>query len=431
MRLLFLIWLGKIVAAISRLFNCGAGSTWPGHLVLENEPKALTKLIDQLKKGTILIAGTNGKTTTAKMIKTILESGRIVHNEAGANLLNGLVSSLVRAADWKGKIRADWGVFEVDEATLPLVLKEFTPKIVVLLNLFRDQLDRYGEMDLIAQKWHQVLVTLPKETTVILNADDPQIAYLGKNLTAKVFYFGLDDPQIFLAERQHAMDSSFCPHCGMRLEFQGVYFSHLGVWRCLNCRLTRPKLDLHKWDYSIVGIYNRYNTLAAVLAAKNLGIGNNQINKALKTFTPAFGRLEEFTVEGKKIRVLLSKNPTGFNESIRTLNEFPGRKMILLVLNDQIPDGRDVSWVWDVDFENLVEMGVKIISSGDRAYDMGLRIKYANNPAGKAGLTIEKDSKMAVNIGLRQTPKSGALYILPTYSAMLEVRKIIAGRKIL
>lgn len=435
------------MAAVSRLFNLGAGSTWPGHLALESDRRILPWLVSQLKGGVILIAGTNGKTTTAKMVRTILEQedkiigGQdnrrtdVVHNEAGANLLNGLVSALIMATDWKGKIKAEWGIFEVDEATLPLALKEFTPKAVVLLNLFRDQLDRYGEIDLIAQKWHQALGNLPGDSVVILNADDPQIAYLGKDLKAKVFHFGLNDPKITLKVRQHAMDTVYCPNCGTRLEFSRIYFSHLGQWRCSGCKIGRPKLDLTRWEWPLPGVYNRYNTLAAVLTGKTLGKEETVIKKALTGFKPAFGRMEEFEMEGKKIRILLSKNPTGFNESIRVVNEEKG-KVVLLVLNDRIPDGRDVSWIWDADFEELG--GVEsIIVSGDRAFDMGLRIKYSikneklkmKNYNGK--FKIIENLAEAILEGLRVMGGGETFYILPTYSAMLEVRKIISGRKIL
>lgn len=422
------------MAALSRLFNLGAGSTWPGHLVLENDPQSLKYLVGQLKFGPILIAGTNGKTTTAKMVRTILEKtkkAKVVHNEAGANLLNGLVSSLILASNWKGRLGADWGIFEVDEATLPLALKEFTPQIVVLLNLFRDQLDRYGEIDLIAQKWHQALLTLPKETTVILNADDPQIASLGQDLRAKVLYFGLADQKAFYQGKQQAMDSIYCLNCGTKLNFSGLYFSHLGIWECQNCGIRRPKPDISLWDYPLAGIYNRYNTLAAVLTAKSLGAQEKQIKEALEDFTPAFGRLEEFAVDQKKVRLLLSKNPAGFNESLRVLQEFPGKKTVLLVLNDRIPDGRDVSWIWDVDFEELTSVK-SITVSGDRVWDIGLRLKYAIKTQNlNVKFKIIEDLRKAIEEGLKETESKETLCILPTYSAMLEVRKILTGRKIL
>jgi len=447
-RVLLLIWLGKLIADISRFFNIGVGSTWPGHVAFEIEPKILPFLVRQLKKGIILVAGTNGKTTTAKMIGEILryEDTKILRNESGANLLNGMVSALIRDSDWLGRIKADWAIFEVDEATLPLAISNIKYQIsnrqiknqkeqkliVVLLNLFRDQLDRYGEVDSIAQKWQEALQKLPKSATAILNADDPHIAYLGKNLQAKVAYFGLDDPHLFLRKMEHAVDSVYCPSCGQKLEFRGVYFSHLGVWRCGGCGLKRPRLNLSNlsnWP-NLKGVYNRYNTLAAVLVARTIGIGEEKIETALKSFIPAFGRQEEFNIGDKRVKILLSKNPAGFNESVRTLREFPGKKkVVLLVLNDRIPDGRDVSWIWDVDFEMIADYADYLIISGDRAYDMALRVKYADFPLKRT--LISADLKGAIQGGLAKIKEGETLYVLPTYSAMLEVRKIIGGKKLL
>lgn len=437
MKKLALIWLGKIIALVSRILNLGAGSTWPGHVAYEVEPRILSSLTNQLQKGIILIAGTNGKTTTAKMISEILryEDTEILRNESGANLLNGMVSALIQKSDWFGRIKADWAIFEVDEATLPLAISKIKNQkeqklIVVLLNLFRDQLDRYGEVDLIAQKWQEALQELPKNATIILNADDPHIAYLGKNLKSRVVYFGLDDPRLFLGKMEHAVDSVYCPSCGRKLDFTGVYFSHLGIWNCPGCGQKRPNLSLSSWDYPLPGVYNRYNTLAAVSVAKMVGVKEEKIKKALADFKPAFGRQEEFKVDGKKIRLLLSKNPAGFNESIRTLKEFPGKKkVVLLLLNDRIPDGRDVSWIWDVDFEKIADYANFLAISGDRVYDMALRIKYAEFPLNKT--LINADLKTAIQSGLIRINEGETLYVLPTYSAMLEVRKIIRGRKIL
>ena len=431
------VWIGKIVATLSRLFNIGAGETWPGEIALNLDKDYVKKGSRRIKKGIILVAGTNGKTTTAKMVKTILEIPdskfqipNVIYNQSGANLLNGIASALIKMADFLGEIKADWGVFEVDENTLPLVLKEFTPKIVVCLNLFRDQLDRYGEIDLIAEKWHQALLFLPRSSTVVLNADDPQIAYLGKNLKAKVLYFGLEDGRLFLSKIPHAADSIHCLSCGEKLEFKGVYFSHLGIWECKGCGEKRSKVTLSSWDWPLDGVYNRYNALAAVLVAKSLGIKKKKIQSAFKKMTPAFGRGEEFTVRGKKIKLLLSKNPTGFNVSLRRLIE-ARVNTVLLALNDRIPDGRDVSWIWDVDFEELAPKVKKIICTGDRACDLGLRIKYAGLSIDDKQLTINKNLKEVINYALRKSPKGEALYILPTYSAMLEIRKILKGRSIL
>ena len=432
MKRLLAIWLGKIINFISSMGKFGAGSTWPGHVSLKINPKIISQLTSQLKKGTILIAGTNGKTTTVKLISQILkeENPDIIINDSGANLLNGLASTLINKSDWLGKIKASWAVFETDEATLPLALAETEPKIVIILNLFRDQLDRYGEIDLIAEKWQQALKKLSLETTVILNADDPHVAFLGKGLRNRVFYFGLNDKNLFLAKMEHAVDTVYCPSCNAKLDFEGVFFSHLGFWSCPGCRFSRPTPNLFVWDYPLSGTYNRYNTLAAVLAAKILGVEDQKINLSLQKFKPAFGRQEKINLNGKNVQILLAKNPAGFNECLRTLKDFPGqKKTVLLVLNDRIPDGQDVSWIWDVDFEIIKENVSSLLVSGDRAFDLDLRLKYADFPLEKTEVKI--DLKEALKKGLATIPPKETFYILPTYSAMLEVRKILGGRKIL
>lgn len=417
-------------------------------------PRILTTLSNKIKKGVIVIAGTNGKTTTSLMVKTILkENGdRVIHNSTGANLLNGVVSSLIQSASWNGDIDFDWAVFEIDENALPHLLSNLPVKgkrelILVFLNLFRDQLDRYGEVDVIAEKWNKALTKLPSNTKIIFNADDPLIAYLGKavnsrpGLEANTFYFGLDEPKLFQKQMEHATDSIFCLNCGNRLAYEGTYFSHLGIWKCHKCGEKRPTLDLKTWPSSLPGIYNAYNTLAAVSVAKQLSIPDRIIKKSLSGFAPAFGRQEEFKINGKRIKIFLSKNPTGFNQSLKTVISL-GAKNILLVLNDRIPDGRDVSWIWDVDFEMLPN-DILITVSGDRVYDLALRIKYSQKSQISSAswriksqnqiskLKIFENLKQGIDEGLKRINHEETLYILPTYSAMLEIRKILKGRKIL
>lgn len=450
MKTLLLIWIGKTVTFASRLLGLGNGSTWPGHIALQIDPQILHKLSLQITNGIILIAGTNGKTTTVKIIKTILEDktkkislNKIISNESGANLINGVVSSLINKCSWLGKIQATWAIFEVDEATLPIILEKLNPKFIIFLNLFRDQLDRYGEIDIIANNWQRALKSLPSESTLILNADDPHVAFLGNNLKAKVIYFGLNDKSFFLNDMEHAVDSIYCPNCGQKLNYSGFFFSHLGHWYCLNCGNTRPAVDLSSWTYPLPGTYNRYNTLAAVCLTKAIGIKDKDINKKLTNFKPAFGRQEEIETDDKNIKIILSKNPAGFNESMRVLNDLPGKKKtILLVLNDRIPDGLDVSWIWDVDFE-IIPANSEIIISGDRAFDLGLRIKYTQDkipnliPSNESSdlrsrqFQIIDNLKTAIREGLKRISEGESLYMLPTYSAMLEARKIITGKKIL
>ena len=455
---LLLILFGKLLSMVSRFLNVGSGSTWPGHIALninKNFIKELVKANPQLK--IILIAGTNGKTTTGKLIQTILERNRekVFQNEAGANLLNGIASSLLLRSSILSTINYDYVIFEVDENTLPLILKEITPDYLILLNLFRDQLDRYGEVNTIAKKWADSIRYVPPKTKLILNADDPQIAFLGsrQNSTSlgadrnsprgwrrsytRGFYFGLDDKTLHQTSHQHAVDSTYCPNCNSKLYYNSIYYSHLGDWECKKCGNKRPKnIFSNPAPSRLSGSYNLYNILAAVLVAKNIGVTNKLINDSLKTFTPAFGRQEILDVDGKKAHIFLSKNPTSFNESLRTIKGL-GAKNVLFVLNDRIPDGRDVSWIWDVDFEEYVDNFEDIIVSGDRCYDLGLRIKYSDQKL--KGKSQNHNSKVkiyeklddAVRNGLSNVKDNETLYILPTYSAMLEVRKILTGKKIL
>lgn len=425
-----LIWLSKLVMFFSRWLGLGAGSTWPGHIMLTINPQFLSQFRKKFQGKIIVVAGTNGKTTTSKMIKVIAEADgkKVIHNSSGANLLNGIASKIIETANWKN---VDLAIFEVDENTLPAAALQLRPELVVLLNLFRDQLDRYGEVDNIAKKWREALNN-QKDVQVFLNADDPHIAYIGRGVE-KTFYFGIDDKKLFLKTPQHAMDALYCPNCGQKLKFFGVYFSHLGMWECKKCHFTRPKPTPVDVKSPIPGIYNLYNTKAAFLVAQNLGIKQETVKKALSFFSPAFGRQEEFIVDKKRVKIFLSKNPTGFNESIRTVKELGGQ-YFLLVLNDRIPDGRDVSWIWDVDTEELVREKMNVVVSGDRVYDMSLRIKYSSSsefPISNFKFQIEPNLKKAIAYGLQQSPEEATLYILPTYSAMLGVRKILTGRKIL
>ena len=422
---------GKIVSLLSRMLGLGAGATWPGEVALAMSPTILLSLTKQLRHGVILIAGTNGKTTTSLMLTTILhyEKLNVVHNGSGANLLNGLVSACVSASGFDGVVNGDWGVFEVDENSLPVILKYIKPKVIIMLNLFRDQLDRYGEVDVISEKWQLAIKNLTEETTLVLNADDPLIASLGKKVKADVSYFGLTQKAEQATNLEHATDSIFCLFCGSRLLYNSYYFSHLGDWYCKVCGEKRPKLTMSSWESPLPGLYNKYNTLAAALTAQSLGIHGKHINESLQGFAPAFGRQEECVVNRKKIKLFLSKNPAGFNASLRAVLELHP-KSILLALNDRIPDGRDVSWIWDVDFEMIPET-MPVVVTGDRVFDMAIRMKYAQEKDGMKNMIVQPDLKQAITSGLEKVKEGEMLYVLATYSAMLDIRKIITGRKIL
>jgi len=347
-----------------------------------------------------LITGTNGKTTTVKMLVSILEKdGRsVVFNPTGANLLNGITSALIANVAFWGRPHSEMGVFEIDEASFPLALKMYDPEAVVVLNLFRDQLDRYGEIDLTAEKIHQALKGLSKGSVVVLNANNDYVNRLGKNLSAKVLYF----------------DVCSCEP----LARPSVY-------------LSRFKIDGFDFETPLGGSYTIENALAAITVARSLGVGYEAMQEALRNFRPAFGRQEEFEIGGKRVKILLSKNPEGFNQNVKMLQSLETIETLLLVLNDNIPDGRDVSWIWDTSPASLLKLSRLIIVSGLRAEDMILRLKYSQREYQISNIQYQKNLKKALRLGLDETSKGSTLYIMPTYSAMLEVRKILTGRKIL
>lgn len=423
----FLISFGKLFSHLSKFFNLGNGSTWPGHLALIVNPNFCKELLLKTSAKKIVIAGTNGKTTTGKLITTVLEKNKKKYtvNQAGANLLNGLASCLIKDSDFSGNLNKDYIIFESDEFALPEILDNIRPDYLICLNLFRDQLDRYGELNTIATRWKKSIIDLNKKTTLILNADDPLVSYLGEGFKNKIIYFGLNEKEN-LKEIKHGADSIYCPKCSSELEFKKVFFSHLGVWRCPNCQLKRPDIDLSKIPlYPAPGIYNKYNSLAAYSLLKSNGFETKDILDGFRNFIPAFGRQEKIKYKNHDVIIFLSKNPTSFNESLSTIKDLNG-KNLLFVLNDRIPDGLDVSWIWDVGIERIIDKNFNITVSGDRCFDMGLRLKYADIFS-----HVEQNIKLAIDKTLGGLEKNEILYILPNYSAMLDVRKVLLGRKLL
>lgn len=441
-RLGLAVAVAKTVTSLVRVLRLGSASVLPGEISRRLHPRLLSLLSEQVSQGIIFVVGTNGKTTTSLLLRTILErqGWRVTHNETGANLINGLITTLLGDANLIGQLKTDYAILEVDENILPLVLQDCQPKFILALNLFRDQLDRYGEVDIISQRWQKAIAPLSPDTVVVLNADDPTLSHLGQQLHQQVLFFGLSEPSLYLDEIPHAVDSIYCPSCGHPLDYQGVYLSHLGDFYCPSCgfRKSKPAFYSGDWPQILIGVYNKYNTLAAGLVAQEIGVDTQVIFESIGSFKAAFGRAEELTVQGKNIRILLSKNPVGMNETIRAVNEIKVKgkaSTTLIVLNDRIPDGTDVSWIWDVDMEKLVSLGGTLIVSGDRVYDLALRLEYSQEfmikDQEKISLVIEEDLQKAITMALEKTPDDETLHILPTYSAMLEVRGFLTGRKIL
>ncbi len=434
----------KTVTAVIRALKMGAASVLPGTISKRLHPQILALLSQQIKYGVIIVAGTNGKTTTSLLLRDILvkDGWKVVHNEAGANLVNGLITTLLEQTSLTGKLKADYAILEVDENVIPLVIPQLKPKYVIALNLFRDQLDRYGEVDTITYRWGKAIAELDSDTILVTNGDDPALAYLGQQLASgakpkQVKYFGLSEPELYLDEIPHAVDSIYCPSCGTALEYKGVYLSHQGDFDCPKCDFTKSNLsiDSKEWPQVLIGVYNKYNTLAAVTTMESIGISRPVILDTINNFQAAFGRSEELVYNGKKVRILLTKNPASMNETIRAVSQVKqtgGGSVSLMVLNDRTPDGTDVSWIWDVDTEKFVNSGGMIVVSGDRVYDMALRLEYSKtDPNSGCQIIVKEDLKQAIDTALDLTASNETLHIIPTYSAMLDVREILTGKKIL
>ncbi|ELR98163.1 Mur ligase family protein [Gloeocapsa sp. PCC 73106] len=434
-RLALAIATGKTITTLVQGLGLGAASVLPGAIARRLYPELLPLLAAQITQGIILVCGTNGKTTTALLLRQMLtlQGYRVVHNETGANLVNGLITALLNQASWRGQLSADYGILEVDENVLPLIVGPCQPEFILALNLFRDQLDRYGEVDSISERWQQAIAPLNPDTQIILNGDDPTLAYLGRQLTQKVSFFGLSESELYLETIPYASDSTYCPSCGAALNYQGVYLSHLGDFDCSSCGFGKPDLEINsrEWSQVLMGVYNKYNTLAALTVALKIGVERTVLERAIAEFKPAFGRAETLTINGKTVKILLAKNPVGMNETLRAVQQASGHQTIvtLLLLNDRTPDGTDVSWIWDVDTEQLTQLQGQIIVSGDRVYDLALRLQYTE-PSPQT-LIIKDNLSEALSEALNATPEDATLYILPTYSAMLEVRQLLTGKKIL
>jgi UDP-N-acetylmuramyl tripeptide synthase len=437
------IRVARLVAGLSRRVGAGAGMTVPGKLLSKLDPGAIDRLAARLPAGVAAISATNGKTTTSAMAAEILRPRfRLAHNHSGANLVSGVASTLLAARD------AELGLLEVDEGALPEVLRRVRPRAVCLGNLFRDQLDRYGELELVAERWRETVARLPEAAVLIVNGDDPQVGYLAE-AHARSVVFGVDDPRLSRPSLQHAADSKYCVRCGTPYEYRAIYVGHLGDYHCPNCGHARPALDvaaqaveLHglesaafdlvtpagtqRVELGLPGLYNVYNAVAAATLAQALGASLEEIGAGLARFSAAFGRFERIPVEGKQLLLLLIKNPAGANEVVRTLVDGGPPRVAVVALNDAIADGRDVSWIWDVDFEPLLEGLETVVASGERAAELALRFKYGGFDESR--IVVEPSLEAAVDRGLSLTPDGRELVVLPTYTAMLALQRLVADR---
>jgi lipid II isoglutaminyl synthase (glutamine-hydrolysing) len=439
----------RAVGGLARRAGRGGGTSLPGKVLIRLEPHAIAELAARLPRGVAVVSATNGKTTTAAMIASVLERTGVtlVHNRAGANMAGGIASTLLAATKAGGLISGELGVFEVDEFWLDRVTPELAPRAMLLGNLFRDQLDRYGELETIADRWAAVVASLPASAELVLNADDPLIADLGRSHDG-VTYFGVEDDSMALPEMQHASDSKHCRRCGAAYVYDAIYLGHLGRYRCPSCGQERPRpvvaaeqieldgtrsarFSLRTPQGSVAvelplpGLYNVYNALGAAALCLRLGSSPAAIAAGLHAVTAAFGRAETVAVGDVELSILLIKNPAGANEILRTLALERDELDVLAILNDRTADGRDVSWVWDADFELLAPKVRHATCAGTRAAELALRFKYAGVP--RERLTVQPSLPAALDQALAGMP-SRRLFALPTYTALLELRDELARR---
>ena len=456
LRLTAAILAGKAARHGMRALGSG-GTALPGLVVERLDSDAATRIASGLA-ATALITGTNGKTTTAAMLARILRAdGRaVIHNRSGSNLLRGVTAALIAEASPLGKLPSDCtAVLETDEAALPAIARAAPPSVAVFTNLMRDQLDRYGEIESIALRWANALPDFPNDATIALNVDDPLIASLASRWEGQCLTFGIEDPNVPRAPEGEIVDAVWDPQTRDDFRYTRRYFAQLGRWYtdagaqrptpevaaeqiAIGDQSTQSMQSMQSMQFTLrtpdgstpinlpaEGLYSVYNALAAAAAALALGVPAETVRQGLEQHEAAFGRQEELEVEGRRVRVLLGKNPSGMNQALRTLQQPGQQHHMLVLLNDGIADGTDVSWIWDVDWESQAAHCASLTVGGRRAADMALRLEYAGLPAPSepVGNDIDNDIGGALRRALDATPKSEQLVILPTYTAMLDVRQ--------
>jgi lipid II isoglutaminyl synthase (glutamine-hydrolysing) len=450
--------LARLANAAGKLTRLGlqitgrGGTALPGLVALTIDPDFIAALASDLAHGVVLVSGTNGKTTTTRMLSDIVRATgwAPTHNRSGSNLERGIAGALLTESTWRGEPSGDIGLFEVDEASLPLVLARISPRIVLVTNLFRDQMDRYFEIDQLARRIGDAIAKLDPRVTLVLNADDPIVAWLGQRHAGPVVYFGVDDPTVGGRVPQVISDATRCPRCKQPLHYERVVLAHEGDWSCPSCGLTRPDRDVSATRVAltavsseiqlrtavasafdpvrvpIAGLYNAYNALAALAVARALDIALPTAAHAIANFRPAFGRLEQVAVDGREMRLILVKNPAGFNAAIGALLETGRRPRLLAALNDRDADGRDVSWIWDADFETLAPAVEHAVVTGIRSRDLANRLKYAG--VARERIEVVDAWGSAIDRAIGAAPLGGEVVVLATYTAMQALRAELARR---
>lgn len=412
------------------------GVTWAGKIALKLCPDILEQLSGQVREKIFVVCGTNGKTTTNNMLCAALEKEgkKVICNHTGSNMLNGVVAAFVLGAKWNGTLDADYACIEVDEASTKYIFPAIHPDYMVMTNLFRDQLDRYGEIDITMNILEEMMRKVP-EMKVIVNGDDALSVYLAMDSGNPYVTYGISKPVVQSAANE-IREGRFCKKCGERLQYSFYHYSQLGDYKCPKCGFQRPALQYDAYDVKVgeqlsfrvedkllsanyKGFYNVYNILAAYAAIRTAGFSGNSFYEMLKSFNPENGRMEQFRIEGTGVMLNLAKNPAGFNQNISAVMQDKSPKDIMIVINDNAQDGRDISWLWDVDFDLLKEESIRSITvSGIRCQDMRLRLKYVDIPS-----ELEPDVESAVKSCVKKG--TGNLYVLVNYTALFSTRNIL------
>lgn len=452
-RLALAISAGKLAGASGRFFRIGGGTSLPGMIARRIDPNVLKSVVGASKAKKIVITGSNGKTTTARMTAAIADANgrRVSQNRTGSNLLQGVTSVAVNFADLFGRLDSDVLLFEIDEATIPLAVPEIQPDVVVITNIFRDQLDRYGELYSVAQALNKMLEDLPESSTILLNGNDPQVANFGQNAKATRLFFGLETSEVGTLVPEQSADIIRCVHCNEDLVYEVAYMSHLGIYRCPNCGYTLPKLDIAvtsvklaangegpthitmrtpqgemELDIPLPGLHNVYNAAVATGAALAAGFKKDKIQKAMNNIKTAFGRLEKIQAGDKTIYLSFVKNPTSFNLMLRLIAQHAGSKHLLLAASNTVVDGEDFAWLWDVEVEEIADTILDVVCSGNKAEELAMRLKYAEVPTDK--IMLVPDREAALDAALKNVEPGGTLYIMCGYTPTHELRRVMQKR---
>ncbi len=443
--------LGKATGGLSRRLHMGGGTTLPGDVARWVDPGVLTTMVRSVRSGTVLVTGTNGKTSTAALLRQVLEmaGARVGGNPSGSNLIFGLTAAALGLADREGRIDRDWLVLEVDELSAPRAVQEIRPTGLVVLNAFRDQLDRSFEVDQIAQRLTAATAALPAGSFWVGNADDPRVAAMAETAAmagAQRLLFGLEEKMGH--QLPVVSDAAVCPRCRSEMEFQVVFYAHCGTYRCPSCDFERPEpqflasgvrlLGLDAVEMTIGGAdgwaietrvnlggrFSAANAAAAAAAACAIGVAPAAIAAGLEAFHAAFGRFQIVPWQGTAVRLMLAKNPAGLEENLAAVMELDRSPVLAMALNDLVADGRDVSWIWDVNMERLLRgRPIHVVVSGRRARELALRLGYAGVP--RELVTVCPTPRTALDAIVAMATPGVPVPALLTYTAMLEWHRLL------